>query len=91
VFLSKESGRAADAELHALLNDAEGTMLSEAGKIANVHTINSELLLRRYPVKDYYDPDSHHVAHIPYTPACYAAIGTALVRTIYNLKKARCK
>ena len=26
-------------------------------------------------------------AHIPYTPECYAAIGTALVRTIFNLKK----
>ena len=24
---------------------------------------------------------------IPYTPECYAAIGTALVRTIYNLKR----
>ena len=25
--------------------------------------------------------------HIPYTPECYAAIGTALVRTIFNLKR----
>jgi FkbH-like protein len=27
------------------------------------------------------------VGHIPYTPTCYAAIGTALVRAIYNLKR----
>jgi len=86
-FCPRIPAAVADAELYALLNDAEATVSSEAGKTANVHTIGSELLLRRYPVKDYYDPDSHHVAHIPYTPACYAAIGTALVRTIYNLKR----
>ena len=55
--------------------------------IANVHIISSASLLRRYPVNDYYDPHSHHVGHIPYTPECYAAIGTALVRTIFNLKR----
>ena len=77
----------ADAELKAALNDAEEALLSEAGRIANVHTISSASLLRRYPVNDYYDPHSHHVGHIPYTPECYAAIGTALVRTIFNLKR----
>jgi len=78
---------AADAQLKAALDEAEQALSSQAGAMANVHTIGSELLLRRYPARDYYDPDSHHVAHIPYTPACYAAIGTALVRTIYNLKR----
>jgi predicted enzyme involved in methoxymalonyl-ACP biosynthesis len=43
--------------------------------------------LGRYPVKDYYDPHGHHLGHIPYTSDCYAAIGTALVRTIYNLRR----
>jgi FkbH-like protein/FkbM family methyltransferase len=76
-----------DAELKAALNDAEETLLSEAGRIANVHTISSASPLRRYPVNDYYDPHSHHVGHIPYTPECYAAIGTELVRTIFNLKR----
>jgi len=77
----------ADAELNALLCDAEETLSVQAGKMANVHTIGSKSLLQRYPVDDYYDLDSHHVAHIPYTPACYAAIGTALTRTIYNLQR----
>ena len=40
-----------------------------------------------YPVSDYYDPHGHHAGHIPYTADSYAAIGTALVRTIYNLKR----
>lgn len=77
----------ADAELTAALNDAEEALLSDAGGIANVDTISSASLSRRYPVNDYYDPDSHLAGHIPYTPECYAAIGTALVRTIFNLKR----
>jgi FkbH-like protein/FkbM family methyltransferase len=77
----------ADAEMKAALNDAEESLLSEAGRIANVHTISSASLLQRYPVSDYYDPHSHHAGHIPYTPECYAAIGTVLVRTLFNLKR----
>jgi FkbH-like protein/FkbM family methyltransferase len=77
----------ADAELKAALNNAENALLSEAARIANVHTISSASQLRLYPVNDYYDPHSHHAGHIPYTPECYAAIGTALVRTLFNLKR----
>ena len=77
----------AGAELKAALNDAEQTLLSEACTIPNVHTISSAMLLQHYPVKNYYDPHSHHTGHIPYTPECYAAIGTALVRSIFNLKR----
>jgi FkbH-like protein/FkbM family methyltransferase len=77
----------ADAELKAALNDAEEALLSEAAGMANVHAIGSALPLRRYPVSDYYDPHSHHVGHIPYTPECYAAIGTALARTLFNLER----
>jgi FkbH-like protein/FkbM family methyltransferase len=76
-----------DEALRVALNDAEDTLLSEAGRIANVHAIGSASLLRRYPVKDYYDPHGHRAAHVPYTPACYAAIGTALFRTLFSLKR----
>ena len=77
----------ADAELKATLHEAEETLISVAGRIANVHIISSASLLGRYPVRDYYDPHGHQMGHIPYTSDCYAAIGTALVRTIYNLKR----
>ena len=90
-FCPRTPAAEADAELKAALDDAEQTLLSEAGTIANVHTISSASLLRHYPVNDYYDPHSHHVGHIPYTPECYAAIGTALVRTIFNLKETHSK
>jgi FkbH-like protein len=52
----------------------------------NVHAISSASLLRNYPVTDYYEAHGHRLAHIPYTSQCYAAIGTALVRRIFNLK-----
>jgi HAD superfamily phosphatase (TIGR01681 family) len=86
-FCPRTPAAETDAELKAALDDAEEALLSEAGTIANVHTISSASPLQRYPINDYYDPHSHHVAHIPYTPECYAAIGTALVRTIFNLKR----
>src|SRR4030095_1322952 len=57
----------------------------------NVQTIRSTLPLQRYPVIDYYDPHSHHAGHVPYTPDCYAAIGTALVRSIYRLRNSSFK
>ena len=76
----------ADTELTAALDDAERTLLSEAASIASVHAIGSASPLRRYPVEDYYDAHSHQVGHVPYTPECYAAIGTALVRTLFNLR-----
>lgn len=70
----------------AAVSDAEQTLLLEAGKIPNVHTISPAALLQRYPVKDYYDPHTHHAGHIPYTAEAYAAIGTTLLRAIFNLK-----
>ena len=76
-----------DAELKAALDAAEERMLSDAGTIPNVHTIRSAALRERYPVKDYFDPHGHHIGHIPYTTDGYAAIGTALFRAIFSLKR----
>jgi FkbH-like protein/FkbM family methyltransferase len=78
---------AADPELLAVLEAAEETLLAAAANLASVHAISPEAMRQRYPVTDYYDPDSHQIAHIPYTPACYAVIGTALVRAMYGLKR----
>jgi FkbH-like protein len=77
----------ADSDLKELVRDAEQSLNSKAGAIPNVHTIGSEALLQLYQVTDYYDSHSRHLGHIPFTPACYAAIGTALSRTIFNLNR----
>ena len=77
----------ANAELKAAIADAERELLLRAGTLAGVLTIGSETLLRRYPVAEYYDIHGHQLGDIPYTPECYAALGTALFRTIFNLKR----
>jgi FkbH-like protein/FkbM family methyltransferase len=76
----------ADAERAAALNHAEESLASQARKIANVHVVPSATPLRHYPVNDYYDLHGHHAGHMPYTPEGYAAIGTELVRTLFNLR-----
>jgi FkbH-like protein len=77
----------ANAELKVALGDAERELLSRTGTLASVSTIGSESLSRRYPVAEYYDVHGRQLGDIPYTPECYASIGTALFRTIYNLKR----
>jgi FkbH-like protein/FkbM family methyltransferase len=76
-----------DPLLEAALHDAEQSVLSEAGTLPNVYTVSSTSLMRAYPVIDYYDPHGHQLGHVPYTSDCYAAIGTALVRTIFGLNR----
>lgn len=76
-----------DAAMKAAVREAEREVLSQAGSLAGVFTIGSESLLSRYPVAEYYDIHGHHLGDIPYTPQCYAAIGTAMFRTIFNLKR----
>jgi len=78
---------AGDAELKAALDDAEQALIAEAAGLSNVRVIGSALALQRYPLDDYYDSHAHRVGHVPYTPECYAAIGTAIFRAIYDLKK----
>ena len=76
----------ADTALAAALDDAEQTVLAQAAAMRNVHAIGPAALLRRYPVADYYDPHAHQLGHVRYTPACYAAIGTAVFRALFRLK-----
>ena len=75
------------ADRQAVLDEAEQALLAAVGTIPNVHTISSASLMRHYAVKDYHDPQSHHLGHIPYTSEGYAAIGTALVRSISGMMR----
>lgn len=75
----------ADPFLRKVLNDAERQLISEASRIPNVHTISSTLPVQRYSLIDYYDPHSDVMGHIPYTTDWYAAVGTTIFRTIFNL------
>jgi FkbH-like protein/FkbM family methyltransferase len=73
------------------LAKAESELLARVGTLSNVLPIDSEMVLRRYPVADYYDAHSHQLGHIPYTPVCYASIGTTLFRACLSLNGPRYK
>ena len=77
----------ADAQRRVVLDECEQKLQVETAKIANVAVITSAALLRRYPVIDCHDPQTHQAGHVPYTPEGYAAIGTALFRAFSGLKK----
>ena len=68
------------------LDAAEQSLLSRAKKIANLHVIASQAILKRYPLEDYYDPGGHRLGHVPYTPEGYVALGTMLFETIFQLE-----
>ena len=81
----------ADAELRAALDEAERGLTAEAGGLPGVHVIAAASVLRGYPLDDYYDPHAHRMGHVPYTPEGYAAIGSALFRAVFGLKKSPAK
>lgn len=76
----------ANVELKASLADAERELVSRSSAMASVSTISSKFLSLNYPVAEYYDVHGYDLGDIPYTTECYAAIGTALFRTIFGLK-----
>ena len=87
-FCPPSSPSGADPPLRSALDAAEERLTAEVARIAEVHTIGSRSLLARYQLDDCFDPDSNRLAHIPFTPEGYAAIGTALFRVMFNLRQA---
>ena len=53
-----------------------------------VYTITTAQLNAAYPVAVAYDPHGDQLGHIPFTPACFTALGTIIARTIYALQSA---
>jgi FkbH-like protein/FkbM family methyltransferase len=76
-----------EAGLEAALDKAERELLAAVRRLPNVHGIGSDVPVQRYSVASYYDARSDHAGHVPYTPECYAAIGTELFRTVHRVKR----
>src|SRR5207249_4351822 len=69
----------------AALDTAENQLLARATRHPQIRGIGSREFLARYPVRDLHDPHSHQLGHMPFTQEGYAAIGTALSRTVFNV------
>lgn len=67
---------------------AEALLRAQVADIDSVWMIFSEELEAAYAVRNYYDAYGEKIAHIPFTPVYYTALGTILARKIYALKSA---
>jgi FkbH-like protein len=74
-----------DAETRATLARAERVAADALRDEAGVRVLTSEALLERYPCDQVADPQGERIADMPYTPAFYSVLGTALARSIYGL------
>ena len=71
-----------EADMRRSLDTAEEQLLLAANTVPNVRVISSASLVERYSLKDPYDPHGDRLGDIPYSPAGYVAMGTAVCRAI---------
>ena len=67
------------------LDAAEQQLLEHASRHPQVRSIGSREIFARHPVRDFHDPHSHQLGHMPFTQGGYAAIGTALFRAVFSV------
>ncbi|HVO61623.1 MAG TPA: amino acid adenylation domain-containing protein [Terriglobales bacterium] len=73
------------ANLH--VKAAEKVISDELDHCPGVHLIRSAEVSALYPVTEYYDAERDELGRVPYTSDFFAALGTALVRRMYALKR----
>ena len=71
----------------ALYQRLEQTITAALTSIQSVYLMPSADIFSRYPVRGYYDESRDRIGHIPYTDVAFTALGTALARMIYALKR----
>ncbi|MFY9528962.1 MAG: amino acid adenylation domain-containing protein [Candidatus Acidiferrales bacterium] len=79
---------AVGTELLATLGGIEEQIINELKNSSEVHVVSAAQLMSLYPVAEYYDSYGDKSTHLPYTPACFASIGTMVSRRIFRLKSA---
>jgi FkbH-like protein len=79
--------RIADSRANAFIIKMENYLVSEARKIAGVHVLHHDDVAKIYPVPECCDDYTDRLAHVPYTPVFFTALGTMIARKIYALKK----
>lgn len=75
-------------ESAARLEDSVAEALAGA---PDIHVLTSRSILTRYPVGNYRDAEADELAGIPFTSMFFAALGTAIVRVLYQIETARPK
>src|SRR6266550_2186601 len=79
-------GRMVDRELASLFKRTEERLAAGIAEIPGVYFLTGAELEAKYPVADYYDEHTDKLAHVPFTPLFFTALGTMISRRIYALK-----
>ena len=74
-----------------LRDAAERTVRDGVTGTTHLRLLGSAELARRYPVADPHDAYADRLGRVPYTPEFFAALGTALVRTVHAIVSPRPK
>lgn len=78
--------KAGDTQKVLFLKQMENLIVSELDEVSGVYVVTTAELASTYPVREYYDPTGDKLAHSPFTPMLYTALGTMISRKIYDLK-----
>lgn len=64
---------------------AEKRLTHAIASMSGVYLLPNKCLQNRYRLQSYFDSNSNIIGHIPYTPECYAALGTEVFRSMKSL------
>jgi FkbH-like protein len=88
VFLCPPSRHAsADSQTNAYIARMEAFLAAETSKIVAVHVLRHDDMAKLYPVAGGHDEYTDKLAHVPYTPVFFTALGTLIARKLHALKK----
>lgn len=74
-----------NGELATIFRNLEETLMSDLHQTPGICCVSSSELQTTYPVARWFDAVLDREAHIPYTPAFYAALATMIARRLYAL------
>ncbi len=76
------------AQVRALLQELDAEIQTALGSLRGVHLVGAQDVSALYPVEVVDDPENDHQAHIPFSAAYWAALGTILARKVRALLSA---
>jgi len=76
---------ASNSQLRGLLQELDAEIRASLGSLRGVHLIAAQDVAALYPVEEVDDPENDRQAHIPFTAAYWAALGTMLARKARTL------
>src|SRR5215472_16703394 len=88
VVVGPASQNARSQDKARAIQAAEESLIAGAKGIAGVQIVSSAELSRWYPVVDYNDEYNYSISHIPYKPAMFVALASAVARRICSMREA---